>query len=105
MKHVESSCSFTQIGEFAAVRAAEAWCEVRGISVGSMERDSPRGLLYGDYAIAKWRNLTAGERFELDGTMVGDMRRGPVKVELWHVPHLTPTPGATGQVDAEQTKP
>lgn len=67
---------------FEACRAAENWCMERDISVGRMERGQPRGLLVGPYAIAKWRNLNGPERRELDGAMTGDMRHGPVMIEL-----------------------
>ncbi|SDR52677.1 hypothetical protein [Paraburkholderia tuberum] len=73
---------FDQIVQFEACRAAEAWCGDRGIAVGRMERGQPRGLLRGPYDIAKWHNLSGPERRELDGTMTGDMRHGPVVIEL-----------------------
>jgi hypothetical protein len=73
---------FTDAGDFTACRAAEAWCEARGIAVGWMQRPDPRGLLLGDFVVSKWRNLNAKERSELDGTMTGDMRHGPVTVTL-----------------------
>jgi hypothetical protein len=73
---------FAETGEFAASHAAEEWCARHGISVGFMQRRDPRGLLYGDYAISKWRNLTAEHRRSLDGRMTGDMRNGPVTVTI-----------------------
>lgn len=73
---------FDQSGDFQAMRAAEAWCDARGIAVGAPQQGAPRGLLVGYYQIAKWRNLTASERRELKGTMTGDMRRGPVTIDL-----------------------
>ncbi|CAJ0737822.1 hypothetical protein R16034_00860 [Ralstonia edaphis] len=69
-------------GNFEACREAEYWCEARGIAVGVMERDQPRGLLVGSYHIAKWHNLSGPERRELQGKMTGDMRHGPVTIEL-----------------------
>ncbi|WP_216668966.1 hypothetical protein [Paraburkholderia xenovorans] len=52
------------------------------------------GRLVGYYRIAKWRNLNAAERRELDGTMTGDMRHGPatinLKGEVGDYPHLSP---------------
>jgi hypothetical protein len=73
---------FAEAGDFAAVRAAEDWCEKHGLSVGAMERGKPRGLLFGDYAIAKWRNLRQADKDALHGTMTGDMRSGPVTVTV-----------------------
>lgn len=73
---------FDETPEFEACRAAEEWCEERGISVGIMERGQPRGLLREACLISKWHNLRPHERATLDGTMTGDMRNGPVTVEL-----------------------
>jgi hypothetical protein len=69
-------------GNFEACREAEEWCDERGISVGQMERNQPRGLMHEECWIAKWSNLSAGVRRRLAGTMTGDMRHGPVTVEL-----------------------
>ncbi|WYX32168.1 hypothetical protein WJ976_12995 [Achromobacter denitrificans] len=69
-------------GNFEACREAEQWCRERDISVGAMERAQPRGLAVGPYVIAKWSNLRPHERSSLDGRMTGDMRHGPVLVEL-----------------------
>lgn len=74
--------TFTGTRDFEAVGKAEDWCRERGLSVGSAERGSPRGILLGDVTIAKWRNLTATERAQLHGQMSGDMRNGPVHVDL-----------------------
>ena len=73
---------FDQTGTFQAAYAAEDWCRANGYSIGSAERGSPRGLLKGDYVIAKWRNLSKAERAALHGTMEGDMRNGPVVIRL-----------------------
>ncbi len=78
------------IGEFAPCRAAEAWCEAHGISVGHGQRGAPRGLLIGNFDIQKWRNLDSDERAALHGVMRGDMRNGPVIVDLYvEVPPCT----------------
>jgi len=79
---------FNDAGDFAAVRAAEDWCAKHGLSVGAMERGKPRGLLFGDYAIAKWHNLRQADKDALHGTMTGDMRNGPVTVAV--SPDFTP---------------
>lgn len=85
---------FDQLSEFEASRAAEAWCDERGIAVGAAQAGAPRGLLVGYFQIAKWRNLNDAERRELNGRMTGDMRHGPVTIELNGVatdyPLLTP---------------
>jgi hypothetical protein len=69
-------------GNFEPCLDAERWCEERGIAIGDMERGQPRGLLLGVFDVAKWHNLSVPERRELDGTMTGDMRHGPVVIEL-----------------------
>lgn len=73
---------FAETGEFRAMYAAEAWCEENGISVGRSERGKPRGLLYGDFDIAKWHNLRKWERESLDGTLTGDARHGPLVLKI-----------------------
>ena len=76
--------TFTRPGDFCARSDAEAWCKSQGWSVGKMCGPSPRGILKDpDFIIAKWRNLTDGEIRELDGKMTGDMRYGPVTVEIF----------------------
>lgn len=67
---------------FDALRAAEAWCAARGISVGRTDGRNPSGLLYGDFDIQKWHNLRAKERAALDGLLTGDKRHGPVTVSI-----------------------
>ena len=73
---------FKEQGDFAAQCAAEKWCRDNGISYGSSCALSPTGLLRGDVIISKWHNLSAREIAFLDGTMTGDMRNGPVTIEL-----------------------
>lgn len=73
---------FSDTEDFAALRRAEAWCRERGISYGSSCANSPTGLLWGDYTIAKWKNLTGRERRMLHGKMTGDFRKGPVTVTI-----------------------
>jgi hypothetical protein len=74
--------TFTDQGDFAAVHAAEHWCESEGLSVGTMEADAPRGIKRGDWEILKWRNLDDDDLDKLDGTMIGEIRNGPVTVTL-----------------------
>lgn len=57
--------------DFSALAEAEKWLRDHGFSVGSMQRGDPRGILFGDWDIAKWRNLSDQDKKELDGTMVG----------------------------------
>ena len=75
--------TFDQTTDFAAVNAARNWLQEQGYSYGSMCMDMPIGILKGNWTIAKWRNLTAKERKQLDGQLVSkDVRNGPVVVQL-----------------------
>ncbi len=74
--------TFNNPGTFQASYAAEAWLKENGYSVGTMCGKLPRGILKGDIHIAKWKNLTGPERKACCGTMFGDMRNGPVHVEI-----------------------
>lgn len=78
----EMVITFDQPGTFEAMQAAEDWCRERGVAFGSSERGSPRGLMVGDYVIAKWKNLTPKERAECHGTMAGDGRYGPITIRI-----------------------
>lgn len=54
----------------AAVTALEA----AGFSVGHRQLSDPRGIMFGDYDIQKWRNLNQKDKDGLDGHLV---RHGP----------------------------
>lgn len=73
---------FEQTDDFEAMRAAKKWCAENNISCGRLQGDDPIGLKRGDWTIEKWRNLSDADKDFLDGTMQGDMRYGPVTVEL-----------------------
>lgn len=68
---------------FVAMASAEGFLQSRGFSVGPMQGDEPRGIMFGKFIIAKWRDLGVLEQRQLHGMMSGDMRHGPVKVELF----------------------
>jgi len=72
---------FQGSGDFEAWSAAAKWCKEHGLSGGSSCRSGPLGLLFGDYAIAKWHNLTATERNQLHGTLTAH-RNGPAIVNI-----------------------
>ena len=69
---------------FSAVGEAERWCMEKGICVGVMCRNEPRGLLKGTgYYIHKWYNLTSEDKNQLGGVMVSDdFRDGEVTICL-----------------------
>jgi len=73
---------FAAAGDFNAMRQAEAYLAQHGFSVGPTQGKAPRAIKHGNWKIAKWRNLTAAERRDVDGRMEGDMRSGPVWVTI-----------------------
>lgn len=75
--------TFTQKGDFAAMTAAEDFLRVAGFSIGSSERGSPRGIVFGDCAISKWRRLSSQDRDDMHGQMTGDGRNGPLTVTIF----------------------
>jgi hypothetical protein len=74
--------TFDQQGAFEAMRAAEKWCDENGISYGRSQADAPTGLLRGNFDISKWRNMSKAEIAALDGTMTGNLRDGPVIIQI-----------------------
>ncbi|SNT16196.1 hypothetical protein SAMN06295912_15031 [Sphingomonas laterariae] len=70
------------IGDFVALRSAERLLASAGFSLASGCRAQPTGLMFGDWEIAKWRNLSPQERDALHGVMTGDRRNGPLKITL-----------------------
>jgi hypothetical protein len=96
---------FSQVGDFNAMHAAEAWCEARGISVGRLQGGFPRGLLLGDFDVQKWRNLRQADKDALHGTMRGDMRHGPVTVWLDDVIALKLPSGTASDAAALRSTP
>src|ERR1041385_2356913 len=77
------SISFSEDGDFASSRAAEVFLAAKGFSVGIMQGPSPRGILFGDILISKWRNMNKREIAALHGVMTGPMRNGPVKITIY----------------------
>jgi hypothetical protein len=78
---------FTGPGAFEAYYDAQDWLKARGFSCGSGQRGAPSGLLFGDFTIAKWKNLTLAQRLGCHGELTGDHRHGPVTVTLFrHAP-------------------
>lgn len=73
---------FDRAGDFAALRDAEDFLREAGFSVGSIQRGLPTAVMYGDYSIAKWRNLDAEERQATHATLSGDNRNGPLTFRL-----------------------
>lgn len=51
---------------------AEGVLTKAGFAVGRRQRGAPSGILYGNYVIAKWRNLCDDERAQCHGQMFAD---------------------------------
>lgn len=80
-----SERTFTQSPDsqpFTAWHDAQRWLTERGFSIGRMQAHEPTGILFGEYDIQKWRNLSRDQRAALDATASGDFRNGPVTVRL-----------------------
>lgn len=74
--------TFNASGDFVAYTEAEQWCIQNGYSVGTMQAGSPVGIKRGDFRIAKWRNLSQEDINNLDGTITGSFRYGPITVSI-----------------------
>ena len=71
------------VGKFEALIGAMKFCDDNGISYGTPCRGSGViGLMFGNHAIGKWRNLSRSEKRAIHGTMKGHMRKGPVVVYI-----------------------
>ena len=80
------SKTFSKPGTFQSLYAAQKWLEQNGYSFGSTCLEMPIGILKGDFIIAKRKNLTKAEIAQLDGRLSGDMRNGPVMIQLTAAP-------------------
>lgn len=82
MSNIIFMARLTDEGDFVAARRAEALLKQHGFSVGTTQRGSPRGILFGDYDIQKWRNLDENDRAGLHGILDGD-RASDAQIEIW----------------------
>jgi hypothetical protein len=76
---------------FAAYTQACAKLKELGVSHGSMQREAPIGLAFGDVGISKWRDLGPDVR-ELDGILIpmnGSFRDGDAVIYLAAKPEET----------------
>lgn len=65
----------------AAMAGAVAWLDRRGFSVGGMEGNNPRGVMFGRWLIAKWSQVSLEERRGLHGR-IDWTPEGDARVEL-----------------------
>ncbi len=75
---------------FTAMRAAEQFLDTRGFSIGAAEVDGEiRGVMYGDDPVPRWKQMHIRGKAQLHGVMVGDMRHGPLKIQIFkHAPAI-----------------
>lgn len=67
---------------FPTEAAAQTALKENGFSLGTSQRDDPRGIMHGDFCIMKWRNLDAKDKEDLHGAYVRKFRDGPVTITL-----------------------
>lgn len=75
--------TFVADGDFAATRLAEQFLRERGFSFGPTQGPDPRAVMFGDYLVAKWRNLTRADKAANHGVMLGRPRTGPITVIVY----------------------
>jgi hypothetical protein len=83
VRSIKYELTFFKEGTFESYYEATSWCRNNGYSYGSMCSPQPIALIKGDYNIAKWKNLTSRERYEVDGIMTGDFREGEVRIKIY----------------------
>lgn len=80
--HTPDRVVFDQEGTFTALHECKRFLADRGFSFGSWQRGAPCAVMFGDYYISKWRNLSSDERRSLHGQFSGDGRNGPIILVL-----------------------
>lgn len=91
---------FTGTAIFEADRKAVAFLEAAGFSVGRSQGRDPRGILFGDFDIQKWRNLRKADVAGLHGRMTTDSTHGPARVHIF----ASAPPEAHDALDAANTR-
>lgn len=67
---------------FHALRCAETFLAVAGFSIAPGSAGDPTPIMFGDYIVAKWKNLTTRERVGVHGLIEGNRRDGPLTIRL-----------------------
>lgn len=93
---MSESFVFDNPGTFQAKQACEGFARSCGFSVGSGQHGAPTGLMYGDYRLAKWKNMSLAQRRSLHATITGDGREGPVTLHI----HAACPPEGAGRLRA-----
>lgn len=74
--------TFTDAGDFKAWDAAVRHVEAVKCSIAPMQKDAAAGVMYGDFAVQKWRNLGPTHRSTLHALVFGDYRNGPLTLRI-----------------------
>lgn len=85
MTETADDATFAAEGTFAALHDAERFLRAAGFSTGSLQRGAPIAVMFGDYAVSKWRGLSSAERKASHGILYtdsGSFREGPVRLRL-----------------------
>ncbi len=67
---------------FKTEDAAQKALKDAGFSLGKMQRDAPRGIMFGDIEVMKWRNLSEKDVVYLHGVYQRRSRGGPVRIMM-----------------------
>lgn len=90
---------------FQSDEEAERALKDAGFSVGRSQRSDPRGVMFGDFDIQKWRNLRAADRDSLDGHMCRHGPAGsPTSVTIHSADHI-PAKAINQVADAARAAP
>lgn len=100
MSNIIFMARLTDAGDFVAARRAEQLLQAHGFSVGTTQRGSPRGILFGAYDIQKWRNLNVSERAALHGILDGD-RSSDAQIEIWDPAPLEAVRALSGALEGQ----
>lgn len=75
--------TFTAEGDWKAKDLAEQFLRERGFAYGPTQGHDPRAIMFGDYLVSKWRNLTRADIAANHGVMLGVLRTGPITVVIY----------------------
>jgi len=84
-RKVAERIEFSDKGTWRALRSAESYVSKLGYEYGSLCYPMPLAFMMDRYNLPeKWKNMTAKERNNVDGVIIGDYREGPVSVIIFN---------------------
>lgn len=69
--------------EFSSEETALAALRKNGFSLGAAHREEPRAIIYGTFAVARWRDLNRKDRVKCSGRYMVSSKDGPVRLDLF----------------------